>query len=146
MAVTPESIRVRFPEYAKVSDARIQMYIDDAALDMGACPSDQAKRDKMQSYLVAHLMRRAGITAGSDGENPGGGGDLGEGRVSKRKVGDVEITLDYGSTEDTSVSGGVGGNGNLGKYYSSTKYGEEYWRLMRKYCGGVILSTRNANV
>lgn len=55
MAATPVSFKVRFVEFADTPDARVQIFLDDAALDMNEAFWG-SKYDLGQVYLAAHLL------------------------------------------------------------------------------------------
>ena len=111
--VTPADIKVRFPEFATETDARIQIFIDDATSRVNTKCSNS---DQMISYLTAHLLTVAnqttiGVTAPIL-------------PIASESVGDVSRS--YGDTASKSS------NDN---FYTGTAYGMQYLDL-RKNCIG----------
>lgn len=104
MAVTPASIKLRFPEFNLGSDERIQLFIDDATQTVNP---DCFNSDLMISYLTAHLLTIANITASGQNSN-----------ISPVASESVE-----GVSTSYSVSGS---NSNSDIFYNSTAYGQRY--------------------
>jgi len=48
--------KVRFPEFADVLDARVQLFLDDAALLMSSSPKWLDYYDVAHAYYTAHLL------------------------------------------------------------------------------------------
>jgi hypothetical protein len=121
MAITPAEFKLRFPEFDSVSDARIQIFIDDAELEL-----DEDRwgdlYDKGLSYLTAHLLYIGEQTSGGQGE---GGGPL-----STKAVGDVSFSFGSYLTTD-----------NKATVFNSTSYGQEYYRLMIMVGMGAVAVT-----
>jgi len=113
--ITPDDIRARYPEFGDPpTDATIQIYIDDAVSELSGAEwgddYDGGLSALTAHFLSLHLMQQ------------GGGGTSGPAKnVSARKVGDVSVNFD--------TAGGIAGDG-LYNYYSTTPYGQEYWRLV----------------
>lgn len=116
-APTVAEFKTRFPVFASVPDATIQMLLDEAVGDVG---ETWAERDRTSAilYLSAHLLASEG--AGVLG--PGGSGAAITGAVKRRKVGDTETEF--------MGTGGIK-DGPLGAYFS-TLYGRRYMELMRR--------------
>ena len=111
--VTPADIKLRFPEFATVDDARIQLFIDDATDTVNTkCHNS----DLMVAYLTAHLL-----TLGTQTE---AGDTTPIQTIASESVGDVSRS--FGGT--TSASS----NDN---FYTGTSYGMRYLDL-RKNCIG----------
>jgi hypothetical protein len=109
--VTPADIKLRFPEFNSVDDAKIQLFIDDAtATTNSKCPN----YDLMVSYLTAHLLTLATKTDSDDSSTTK--------PVVSESVGDVSVSY-----------GGTAGKANDSFY--STAYGQRYLDL-RKNCIG----------
>lgn len=119
MACTPATFKVRFPEFSGENDARIQLFLDDAALLMGSearwC---SGLYNVAQCYYAAHLLALAQLSA--DGDS----GVVGP--VSKQEVDDVII--------EQAVSAASAGEGTLG----TTTYGKQYLQY-RKVCFGAYI-------
>lgn len=111
--VTPADIKLRFPEFAAIDDALIQLFIDDATATVNAkCPNS----DLMISYLTAHLLAGSILTSAGD--------NVPIKSIASEAVGDVSRS--YSGTTSTSS------NDN---FYTGTAYGVRYLDL-RKNCIG----------
>ena len=121
MAVTPTSFKAEYTEFASESDARVQIYLDHAALEMSAGVWGNLY-DRGLSALAAHLLAIANRNAASSGTGVATGGAL-----TSRSVGSVSVSFGIsassGSTED---------------FYRSTAYGAEYWRLAKQVGMGIV--------
>lgn len=111
MTITPATLKLRFPEVATVSDDRLQLFIDDAALVLNESFWG-TKYDLGLSYLTMHYYTVA--TKEADGQAGSVAG------VSARSV--------DGSSLSYNVS--TGGN-QSDTFYSSTSYGQRYLVLLR---------------
>ena len=119
--ITPSDIRARFPEFAQTDQARIQVFIDDAYIQMGNTLSEQcSKRSLLTAYLTAHLLKRALQTASGGGTAPG--------PLASRSVGDVSVSFGLPETKNQTDA-----------YYLSTSYGQEYLRLLKRFVGAPIM-------
>ena len=108
------SFRARYPEFDSVADARVELFLADAALEMGeSCWGDLY--DRGQSALAAHLLT---ISIG-DQSAVGGIGIVAP--LSERTVGDVSLKF----------AQAVPSSGSNEAYFGRTTYGQEYMRLMR---------------
>ena len=121
MAVTPTEFKARYTEFASTSDARCQVYLDDAAGEMNEGRWGDLY-DRGQAALAAHLLSVADQNAASGGS----GAALG-GQVASRTVGSVSV----------SFSNGVVSGGSAENFFLSTSYGAEYWRLSLKVGMGI---------
>jgi hypothetical protein len=121
MAVTPADFKERFPEFDSVSDTRVQLFLDDAALEL-----DEGRwgdlYDKGLSYLTAHLLYIGEQSSAGQGE---GGGPL-----STKAVGDVSLSFGSYLTTD-----------NKAAVFNATSYGQEYYRLMMMVGMGAVAVT-----
>jgi len=121
MSITPAEFKTRFPEFDSLADARIQLFIDDAELEL-----DEDRwgdlYDKGLSYLTAHLLYIGEQTSTGQGE---GGGPL-----STKAVGDV--SLSFGSYLTTNKDANS---------FNATSYGQEYYRLMMMVGMGAVAVT-----
>ena len=111
--------RTRFPEFDTQSDARIELYLNDALLIHSLC-------ETAVLYLTAHLLTldiESG--AGSSGASPDGG----DGEVVSEGAG--------------GVSGSFKSQADKGKdvFYMITTYGRRYIAL-RNACPGYAFSVR----
>lgn len=104
--MTPAEFTTRFPEFVAVDPARIQTYLDDAALSVNASLWGN-KADLGIAYLAAHLLTL---------DNRGGNGASGP--VTSEKVGDLQ--RNYAAPQ-----------GSLDPVYSTTNYGIQFIRLRR---------------
>lgn len=121
MAVTPTTFKARYTEFASESDARIQVYIDDAELELNEGQWGDFY-DRGLSALTAHLLAIANRNAASTGSGISLGGSL-----TSRSVGSVSVS--FGSSAST---------GSAEDFYLSTAYGAEYWRLCKIVGMGII--------
>ncbi|CAN7389779.1 DUF4054 domain-containing protein [Neorhizobium sp. LjRoot104] len=130
MAYTPptvEKFKIRYPEFEPVSDALVQMVLDEAIAAVGDTWVDR-DRAKAQMLLAAHELAMAGEPARTtSGQNSGAT----TGAVKRRKVGDVEV-------EFAGTSGSSGSGGGIASMYGSTTYGQQYLALLRLNFAGAI--------
>ena len=116
MTITPSGFKTRFPEFAAVSDDRIQLFLDDANTEVDeATWGDYYERGNY--YLAAHLLSIATATAG--GSSTGAIGS-----IIKKKVGDIEL----GYSDAYPIGSYYYG------YFKNTAYGIEYLRLYDLVC------------
>lgn len=117
-APTVADFKARFPNFASVDDATVQIVLDEAVGEVG---STWIEKDRTPAvlHLTAHMLASEGLGVPS----PGGGGAAVTGAVKRRRVGDTE-------TEFV----GMGGNTSNGPLsgYLSTAYGRRYLELMRR--------------
>ena len=122
MTVTPADIKTRFPEFDSVNDSRIQIFIDDAELEL-----DEGRwgdlYDKGLSYLTAHLLYM--------GEQSAGGSGAGLGPLSTKSIGDVSVSFGSYLAADNDANS-----------FNSTSYGQEYYRLMIMVGMGAVAVTQ----
>jgi hypothetical protein len=121
MAVTPADFKERFPEFDSVSDTRVQLFLDDAALEL-----DEGRwgdlYDKGLSYLTAHLLYI--------GEQSSAGAGEGSGPLTSKSVGDVSLSFGANLAADTDAAS-----------FNATSYGQEYYRLMMMVGMGAVAIT-----
>lgn len=112
MACTPVSFKVRFPEFAAIADARIQLFLDDAVGFMGAESGRWCNNyDVAQCYLAAHLL-----VVGTSQED----GDSGViAPIKKQEVDDVIIQQ---AVSELSAKEGEFGSTSYGKRYLSYRH------------------------
>lgn len=119
-ALTPADMKERFPEFASLTDARVQLFIDDAELELAPAEWGDSYK-KGWSYLSAHLLSCSISSA------TGGGIGGANGPVASRAVGDVSIS--FGSNLSMDATAGA---------YNLTPYGQEYWRLVNLLGVGML--------
>lgn len=126
MAYTPPTatdLKVRFPEFAPVSDALVSLILGEA-MDMVGPTWMERDRKPATLYLAAHMLAMEGEPARSAGATGGGA----TGPVKRRKVGDVE-------TEFAGFGGPVDGSKSN---YGLTAYGQRYLDLLRRNFPAVV--------
>lgn len=115
--------RVRFPEFVGETDARINLYIDDACEIFACCETPIL-------YLAAHLLTLDNASdigvAGSGGVNDGGNGV-----VASEAVGAVNTS--YKNVADANTKD---------VFYETTPYGRRYIQG-RNACPGYRVSVRS---
>lgn len=114
MTVTPASFKIRFPEFISQTDARIQLFLDDAVL-MHNVSYWGDKLDLGISYYTAHDLSKSIDSEDSEGAGGGGGGAISGGSVDGTSISFV--------SPKTSTN-------NMDSYYTSTSYGIKYLDLM----------------
>lgn len=118
--ITPDDVRTRFPEFTELSDEMIQMYLDDAYLEVNEARAN-IYYDLMIYYLVAHYLALS--LSATSGQNRG------TGVVSNMSVGDTSIGFSS-----------ITPDGNMDFYYQQTQYGIRYLKYMTfAGAGGVIV-------
>lgn len=113
---TAEDLKVRFPEFAPVSDTLVALILAEAIPMVGPSWIERDRRPA-QLYLAAHLL----AMEGEPGRTTTGNGVAVSGPVKRRKVGDVE-------TEFTGAASSAGGSTPI---YAQTLYGQRYLNLLR---------------
>jgi hypothetical protein len=114
VAFDPAAFKVRYPEFATVSDALLQAYFDEAAMayldNTEASRVQQVEqRSVLLNMLVAHV---AALNAGVNGQ---GASPL-VGRVNSAAEGSVTVSA---------VMDGVPGTA---AWFMQTRYGASYWQ------------------
>lgn len=125
-APTPADFKTRFPEWAAIDDSRIQFFIDDAVLEVGAGPWGTLY-EKGVLLLAAHFLTLDQIAQGN--KTPPGSLD---GNVTSRSVGDVSVSFGLSSTESGNTSE---------EYLKKTTYGVQFLRLQKRAGHGAIVVT-----
>lgn len=120
MATSVSTFRIRFPEFSddtEYSDARIQLFLDDATCYMGTEESRWCgKYDISQSYLTAHLL-----TVGTSTEV--GDASASSGPVSSKSAGGVSVTRAVVAKDRSDAD----------SFYSTSSYGQQYL-ILRNGC------------
>jgi hypothetical protein len=117
---TPATFKLRYPEFAAVSDALVQLVLDDAIADVGETWVEK-DRARAQMLLTAHILTMEGEPGRT--EDGASGATAGTGIVKRDKVGDVETEF------ATPSASGAGGSLSA---YASTFYGQQYLELLRR--------------
>lgn len=117
--ITPADFKTRFPEYTSVDDARIQLFIDDAVLEIDEAAWGDLY-DKGLLYLTAHFLTIA--------ESTSSGNSGGVAQTASQSVDGVSIAYATPSADSASAS-----------VFASTAYGQEFMRL-KKLLGPAVYS------
>jgi hypothetical protein len=120
---TPEIFKIRYPEFAPVSDALVGLIIDEAISQVGETWLEK-DRARAQMLLAAHTL----TMEGEPGRTTTGASTAGTGQIKRDKVGDTE-------TEFAGSSASVNGDP---ANYSATEYGRQFLLLMRKNFTGPV--------
>ena len=121
MSVTATTIKARFPEFDSQADARIEIFIEDAKLELSESKWGD-RYDKGISYLTAHLLSIALKT------EKGSVGSVGP--IASRSIGDVSISFSNKTSES-----------QIEAYYNSTPYGQEFWNMLQFVGLGAVAIT-----
>lgn len=122
MASTVITFRTRFPEFSDeqvYTDARIQMFLNDAKEDFNQTKLKEAITDRITEYLAAHYLAIATSSEEGDASSTG--------PVASKSEGDLSVSYAVNST-----------NAGDSSFYNSTIYGQQYLTLLRTYCGGML--------
>lgn len=122
--VTPAQFKVRYPEFAAVSDPAVQQALDDADEEINV-PVWGTRAAKGECALAAHLLVAHGAL-----NDPNATGIQGAGPVQNMKVGDVSVSFDVNATARAVDQQG------LDMSLATTKYGLEYNRLLKSLAAG----------
>ena len=110
--ITPAQFKERFPEFDSIADARIETFINKAALLVGSCKwgdlYDEGIALLAAHYLALSILQESASSAISSFP------------VSSKKVGDVQINFAIPASASAMES-----------FYTKTPYGQEYWALVR---------------
>lgn len=111
MPCDPASFKVRFPEFASVDDARIQLFIDDSVIILN--PTYWGNRyDIGICYYTAHLLA-VGIKSEAGSSNS-------TGAISSKSVDGVSISYAMSAPKNDADS-----------FLNSTQYGQRYLTLRK---------------
>ena len=127
MACTVVELRLRFPEFADLTeypDPRIQLFLDDAAEDMGSDESRWCgKYDRGHCNLAAHYLSvGTGTEAGDTSAKSG--------PVSSKSAGGVSVTRAVVAKDRSDGD----------SYYSSTVYGMQFMIIRNSCFVGVLVA------
>lgn len=115
--ITPANFKTRFPEFSTINDTRIQLFLDDAELEISKTVWGKLY-DKGIYYLTAHELSMATAT-----ENGKTGGLKSE---ASKSVGNVSVSyssLNYNEYDN---------------YYTTTAYGKKFIDMKNKIKAGNI--------
>ena len=129
MAVYPNDIITRFPNFVDENPVRIQLFITDAEQSVNRTVWGK-KADLGIIYLTAHLLA---ISPSPD--ISGGSGSVG-GVVTSEKVGD--LSRNYSTTTAPSSASNAA--------LSSTRYGLEFIRLRREVLTSPAVITQSGSI
>lgn len=122
MAVTLGTFRTRFPEFASIADATLQLYIDDAVADLDqGIWGDTATADRATSFFAAHRVATS-LDAGG-GAVSGQGGALAS--ASADGVSSTWVQPEGLSALDLALW--------------STVYGQRFLELRNRFLSGPII-------
>lgn len=121
MSLTPAiGFLDRFPEFSEISESRIQLFLDDAVLEVSQSFFGQYYNKALCLY-TAHVLALANVTTGQTG------GALGNiAPVASRTIGDTSVTF---------ANSGQGGP-KTSQWLESTPYGQELARLYKLFGAG----------
>lgn len=117
-SATPDTLKLRYPEFADADDARIQYWLDDAFLRVVQQDWSEADGPVAQMLVAAHNLAMGGALGDA------GGGGLPAG-VTQMRSGALSLSFD----EDTVKAQAVGG-------WAATRYGAQFLALLRLTHGG----------
>lgn len=113
------AFRVRYPEFASVSDPLLAAYFEEAQIYLNNTGTSPVTRETLRSLLlnmlVAHL---AALNSGVNGQ----GAPSTVGRMSSATEGSVSVTFDVGASASQAEA-----------WFAQTKYGWGYWQATRAY-------------
>lgn len=115
---TAADLKARFPEFASVADATLELILAEAIGQVGETWIERDRRPA-QLYLAAHMLTMEGEPA----RTQTGAGGAGTGAIASRSVGDVSVTF------GPRGSGVIASGATLG--FSDTTYGQQFLRLLR---------------
>lgn len=113
--ITPSSFKIRFPEFASIDDAIIQMLLDEAYLFIG----ENKYQDTMVLYWTAHnLVIQQNQESGNSGASS---------TVASESVGNVSTSYAMPTIDNSDIA-----------FYMSTSYGQKYLQYKRALCIGNV--------
>jgi hypothetical protein len=115
--VTPTDFKSRFPEFSTIDDSRIQLFLDDAELEISQTVWGKLY-DKGISYLTAHELSMATAT-----ENGKTGGLKSE---ASKSVGNVSVSYNNPTYDE------------YNNYYTTTAYGKKFIDMKNKIKAGKV--------
>lgn len=129
--VTATELKTRYPEFTVVSDARVSLFIDDAAADISTNWLER-DRDRATMALACHMMSVEGEPNASDTNVDSDGARNGR-FLQSIKVGDTSNTF-----AETAAAAAVGNSSKTSTEASfmTTPYGQTYFKLRKKNFSG----------
>ncbi len=124
---TAAQFKAKFPTFAAVADATIDLAIGEANASVDTTWVEADYQPAIM-YLAAHIMTIDGVVIAGAGLGDGAG-IINAGLVSDMKVGDVAVKL----------AGPAGGSSGSGSGLSSTGYGRRYLELLRRNQPAILL-------
>lgn len=122
---TPDNLTARYPEFADVSDYRIEAAIDEAARFVDETWKEEDYYTGALNLAAHFLVREGALLTGSSQGNY-----LNRGPVTSESIGDASRSY----ATSGSGSGGSGSSGDL--ELSTTPYGKRYATLLKLNRGG----------
>ena len=122
MTISAANFKLRYTEFDSVDDARVEIFLDDAALEISESIWGTLYSRGVYA-LTAHLLTL-------NDKSAAGGGSSTVGPVTSRAVGDVSVSFGLAAVKSKSD-----------EYLGSTLYGSEYLRLKGLICHGAIAIT-----
>ncbi len=115
---TASSIKMRFTEFADVSDPQVEFAIEEARVEFGSGANWTAGADIGLAYLVAHFLSCSIANAASGGT---GGETIASESIGRLSISYAQKASDPKTSQDD---------------YSSTSYGLRYLSLVQKNFSG----------
>lgn len=115
----PAAFKVRYPEFATVSDDLLQAYFDEVTLAyLDNTESSRVQQTEQRSVLLNMLVAHvAALNAGVNGQAPS---PL-VGRVNTASEGSVSVGTDMGAVPFTAA------------WFLQTKYGSSFWQASAQF-------------
>lgn len=128
MACTVTDFRTRFPEFAddvEYSDARIQLFLDDAAnFHMGTNENRWCnKYNYAQCYLAAHLLTLGTATESGDSS-------VKSGPITSKSAGGVSVSRSVVAKDRSDQD----------DFYMGTSYGQQFLTIRNTCFVGVVIA------
>lgn len=110
----PAAFKIRYPEFAAVSDLRLTAFFNEATLYLSNADTSPVqnltRRSMLLNMLVAHIATLAGALTPNNEPKP-------VGRISSATEGSVSVSLDY-----MTLTPGTG------PWFNQTQYGASFWQ------------------
>ncbi len=115
---TVSQFQTRFPEFCSEDDARVQMFLDDAALSMGDPGRWSLSYDRAHQYHAAHLLYVATATLDGDG-----------GSIAPTKKQEVDGVMFEAAVDSIAPDA---------EDFWSSAYGKQYALIRMRYFSGPV--------
>lgn len=129
MSVDVATFRARFPEFSdntEYPDARIQIFLDDAAEDIGTDETRWCgKYDRAQAYLAAHYLYVNTATEAGDASAKAG-------PISSKTAGGVSVSRAVVAKDRSDQD----------SFYSTTSYGQQFLIIRNTCFVGVMVANQ----